>query len=212
MGWTTRCARASIAAWRSTSRRSASTPTGPRRAPTSARCTRSAARGRRRKLSSALPSPCSAGYTPAYVNFADLYRVEQRDTDGERVLRAGLAAAPDDAALHLALGLLLVRQKRLPEAIDALQRAATLRPDDPHYGYVLGVALHSSGQTERALVALSTAATRHPSDRELLFALTTINRDAGHRDTALEYARRLAAVTPDDPGAMQLVSELSGQH
>ncbi|MBI1818455.1 MAG: tetratricopeptide repeat protein [Deltaproteobacteria bacterium] len=148
-------------------------------------------------------------YTPAYVNLADLYRIEQRDPDGERLLRAGIAAAPDDAALQLALGLLLARQKRLPEAIDALQRAATLRPDDPHFGYVLGVALHSSGQTERALVALSTAAARHPTDRELLLALATINRDAGKRDAALEYARRLAAVAPDDPSAKHLVNQLS---
>jgi predicted CXXCH cytochrome family protein len=149
-------------------------------------------------------------YTPAYVNLADLYRVERRDADGEVVLRAGIAVAPEDAALQFALGLLLVRQKRLPEAVDALQRAAALRPDDAHYGYVLGVALHSSGQTEQALAALTAAAARHPSDPELLSALATINRDSGHRDAALDYARRLAAVAPDDPGALQLVSELSG--
>lgn len=151
------------------------------------------------------------GYTPAYVNLADFYRVTQRDADGERVLRAGLAAAPDDAPLHFALGLLLARQKRVPEAVDAFQRAAALRPDDPHYGYVLGVALHSSGQSDRALAALSAAVARHPSDRELLLALATINRDVGHRATALEYARRLAALTPDDPAVTQLVNALAGQ-
>ena len=56
---------------------------------------------------------------PAYVNLADLYRAAQREPDVRRVLEEGLAAVPDDAALHYALGLALVRAQRSGRRADA---------------------------------------------------------------------------------------------
>jgi tetratricopeptide (TPR) repeat protein len=48
------------------------------------------------------------GFVPAYANLADLYRQTGLDSEGEVVLRTGLAEV-DAAALHHALGLLQVR-------------------------------------------------------------------------------------------------------
>lgn len=70
-------------------------------------------------------------FAPAYVNLADLFRPQDRDTEGEQSLRSGIAAAPDDADLPHALGLLLVRQKRLGEALPYLQLALMLAPKSP---------------------------------------------------------------------------------
>jgi predicted CXXCH cytochrome family protein len=57
-------------------------------------------------------------FAPAAINLSDLYRQLRRDSDGERVLREALARTPRDGALHHALGLTLVRQKRSEAALD----------------------------------------------------------------------------------------------
>jgi predicted CXXCH cytochrome family protein len=68
-------------------------------------------------------------FTQAAVNLADLYRIQGRDGDGEKTLRQALALDPQNAAAHHALGLLLIRQQRLPEALTALAEAARLGGD-----------------------------------------------------------------------------------
>jgi thioredoxin-like negative regulator of GroEL len=68
--------------------------------------------------------------------------------------------------LH-SLGLLLVRQKRLPEALPLFEEAAALSPEVARYAYVYALALHSAGQTDRALSVLGAAEANHPGNREL---------------------------------------------
>lgn len=105
-----------------------------------------------------------AAFVPAYVNLADLYRELGREAEGEAVLRAGIAAEPADATLPHALGLLLVRDKRLPEALPLLAQATTLAPGRARYAYVYALALEGAGRREEALVVLRVAAERHPGD------------------------------------------------
>ena len=59
-------------------------------------------------------------FVPAYVNLADILRTVGREPEAERVLRDAIVAVPDAADAYNALGLSLVRQRRLPEALDAL--------------------------------------------------------------------------------------------
>jgi Flp pilus assembly protein TadD len=124
------------------------------------------------------------------------------------VLRQGLAAAPRDAHLHHALGLLLVRRQQLPEALGSFARAAELAPDQARNAYVYAVALHGAGQSARALEVLRGAHQRHPGDRDTLIALATITRDQGDRSAAVAWARKLVGLAPRDPGAHQLLAEL----
>src|SRR5262249_29975271 len=65
-------------------------------------------------------------FVPAAVNLADLYRATSRDEQGERVLRHALENDPRSAPARHALGLFLVRQKRMPEAQTELEAAARL--------------------------------------------------------------------------------------
>ena len=95
-------------------------------------------------------------FTQAAVNLADLYRLQGRDADGEKTLRQALALDPHNAAAHHALGLLLIRQKRLPEALTALAEAARLDGDNARYGYVYAVALNGAGQGPKAIQELET--------------------------------------------------------
>ena len=147
-------------------------------------------------------------FTQAAVNLADLYRLQGRDTDGEKTLRQALALEPQNAAAHHALGLLLIRQKRLPEALAALAEAARLDPANPRYGYVYAVALNSADQGPKAIQELETLLQRHPNDRDSLLALVAFQRDAGHLDAARDYARRLAALEPDNPQVQALLQQL----
>jgi Flp pilus assembly protein TadD len=153
----------------------------------------------------------NAAAAPVYVNLADLYRRQGRDPEGEQVLWRGLAAVPDDADIQHALGLLLVRQKRMAEALDALGEAARLRPEEARYAYVFGVALHSAGEAGRAVEVLRKANLRHPGNRDLLLALAIISREMGSREVALEYARTLVELGPRDAEARQLLEQLQGR-
>ena len=147
-------------------------------------------------------------FVPAYVNLAELYRVRERDDEGERVLLEGLAQVPDSGALKHVLGLLLVRQGRGDEALEALGEAVRLSPEHPRFAYVYGVALESAGKKQRALEVLAEAQRAHPGDVDLLAALATLHRDAGERDAALRYARQLLELRPEDPATQSMVREL----
>jgi Flp pilus assembly protein TadD len=148
-------------------------------------------------------------FLPAYANLADLLRVEGRDEEGEKVLRAGLEVDSSNAALHYALGLLLVRQQRRAEAEVELARAAALAPDDPGIAYVYAIALHSSGQTDRALAVLRRAHARSPADVRVLMTLVTVNRDRGALGAARRWARTLLRAAPGNAAALRLAAELA---
>jgi Tfp pilus assembly protein PilF len=153
----------------------------------------------------------SPQYAPAAVNLADLYGHLGKEGEGESVLRATLALAPDDAGLHHALGLLLARLKRPDEALEELRRAAELQPDQPRYTYVYAVGLHSAARGAEAIATLKANVARHPGDRDTLLALVSFSRDAEDFSTALEYAERLARIEPTNRELTTLVETLRRQ-
>ena len=173
----------------------------------------------------------SGQYAPAAINLADLYRqlkcfrpigVEvlrgeeatfggdrgRRDGDAERVLRTAVVASAGDAGLHHALGLTLIRQGRRGAALDELRKAAELAPDQVRYVYVYAVALHSAGRADDAISVLKETLARHPDDPDTLRALIAFNRDAGDAAAALNYAERLARITPNDRDLAGLLKTL----
>ena len=104
-----------------------------------------------------------------------------------------------------------MRQRRLPEAVEALAQAVKLGPDNAHYRYVYAVALHSTGKPDDAIQVLEEAHARQPNDRELLYALVTFNRDRGDLAAARRYAQQLLTLAPQDPAVRQLVKQLQTQ-
>jgi len=126
-------------------------------------------------------------FVPPYVNLSDLYRQQGRDAAGERVLRQ----APDSADVHHALGLLLVRQKRIDEALGELMQAAAQDPESPRYAYVYAIALDSVGQRSAALAVLERAQQRFTGNRDILTALVQFSAQAGDREAATRWAHKL---------------------
>jgi predicted CXXCH cytochrome family protein len=151
-----------------------------------------------------------AQFAGAYVNLADAYRIVGNDAKGEQVLHHGLARLPHAADLHHALGLLLVRKGDKTTAVSELGQAASRAPDNARYAYVYAVSLYSTGQAGKALAVLRDADDRHPNTPDILGTLVSIYREAGNTPAALNYARKLAAALPDDPGVQRLLIELGG--
>ena len=130
-------------------------------------------------------------FIPPYINLADLYREEGRDADGEPVLRQVLALHPDSGDVHHALGLLLVRQKRMDEALHEIAKAAQQSPENARYAYVYGVALDSVGEHAKARTVLEQAHHRFTADRDILAALAQMSVQAGDVDAAGRWAQQL---------------------
>jgi Tfp pilus assembly protein PilF len=145
------------------------------------------------------------------VNLADVLRRTGRDAEGEKILREALARTIEPADVHLALGLLLVRLRRIDEAVAELTKAVESRPDDAHAAYVLAVALEDTGRPDRAAQVLRAAQARRPADRELLAALAESARRSGDLDAEIDWTRKLAAESMGDPGAAQAVEALERQ-
>jgi predicted CXXCH cytochrome family protein len=108
---------------------------------------------------------------PVLLNFADFYRSLGDDGSAEPLLLRASALYPEASGAHLALGLLRARQKRTPEAMQELARAAQRAPDDSHTLYVYAVGLYSTGQKEQALSILDKARVRFPANGEISSAL-----------------------------------------
>ena len=153
----------------------------------------------------------SRQYTPAAINLADLYRQLGRESEGEQVLRQAMAAGQQDAGLHHALGLTLVRLKRLDEAVGELRLAAELAPEQARYAYVHAVALNSAGRGREAIPVLQDSLARHPDDRDTLLALISFSRDGGDIPAAIAYAQQLARIAPADPSIARLLQDLERQ-
>jgi Tfp pilus assembly protein PilF len=137
-------------------------------------------------------------FVPAYVNLADLYQRYKREDDAETALNAGMQHDADNADLTHASGLLRVRQGRAADALPLLAKAAQLDPGNPRYAYVYGIALHDTGQGKKGVAVLEQALVRFPSNPELLSTLATYARDAGDMRRADAYAKRLAAIAPQE--------------
>jgi Flp pilus assembly protein TadD len=138
-------------------------------------------------------------FAEAAVNLSDLYRIRGLEAEGERVLREALAANSQSAAVRHALGLGLIRQRRVPEAVIELGAAARLAPENARFSYVYGVALYDTGRRAEALQVLGAALRRHPFDRDLLVAVGSYEAQAGRVEDARSRARLLRELEPDDP-------------
>lgn len=121
----------------------------------------------------------SPGFVPALLNLADLYRQAGMDNQAATLLTQALEVAPDGAAAQHSMGLLLVRQKRLGDALPYLQEAARLSPADARFSYVYGVALWEIGQKEKAVEILEAAWQRLPGNPELYSALQSYYQALG---------------------------------
>ncbi|HUO53651.1 MAG TPA: tetratricopeptide repeat protein, partial [Rhodoblastus sp.] len=137
-------------------------------------------------------------FAPAAVQLAEIARGRGDEKTAEAELAKALADNPGSGALAHALGLSLIRQKRLDEALAKLELATRLSPDDAHYAYVYAIALHDTGAPAKAVEILRGALARRPNDREILSALVSYEAQAGDYVAALGHVQTLEKLEPDD--------------
>ena len=121
----------------------------------------------------------SPQYLPALLNLADLYRMLQRDSDGEGVLKRAIKLAPQSAATHHALGLLHVRLKNLSQAVNSLEQASLLEPANVRYVYVYAIALQNTGQLALAIGVLEHHLKNQVRNEQLVSLLASYYQQAG---------------------------------
>ena len=144
----------------------------------------------------------------AYLNKADLHRLQDRDQDGKKLLNKAAEIAPQEGAIWYALGLLETRQGATERALESFARSADLETEGIRYRYVYGIALQDAGKTQQALDVLRPLLREAPENPDLLLALATYAKSAGLVEEARRYGRRLSALLPDDPGVRQFTNSL----
>ena len=139
-----------------------------------------------------------SAFVPAWVNLADYLRTTG-DEGAAAALRNGLRYSPDNASLHYALGLTLIRQRQLPGALDQFKAAARLAPNNAHLGYVYGIALHDTGNPKAGVAQLLSVLKNHPDNVEVLQALAGYAREAGDAQAMQRYMTRLQEINSAGP-------------
>ena len=142
------------------------------------------------------------------ANLADLLWQLGEEGRAQNILREGLLLDAENAALHHALGLSLVRGGESGAALVELRQAAGFSPDNARYAYVLGVALNSLGEQPEALRVLRDARERFNGDIDIAMVLASILRDGGDIDGALAIAYDLTQRYPEDQNVMALLRSL----
>jgi tetratricopeptide (TPR) repeat protein len=118
----------------------------------------------------------SSEYLPAILNLADLYRMLERENEGEILLQRAIESYPDSADTAHALGLLYIRAQRMDLARDHLETAFNLAPDNARYVLVYVLALERLGEIPEAVRVLREAVIRFPSDNQLYELLRDYSR------------------------------------
>ena len=150
-------------------------------------------------------------FIPAFVNLADLYRMEGRDADGETLLRSALEISPESGDVYHALGLLLVRQNKIPAAMNALEESVKLQapttPDTALYMPWRSIVLGKNPSVYEC--AGGRAHERRPAGPGGLIRACKFQPRERRHPVCRRYAEMLKEdVSPHDPDADHLLDEL----
>jgi len=149
-------------------------------------------------------------FVPAYVNLADLERMQGNDAEAIARLRRAVELAPDGALVRYALGLALHRAGESDEGLSELARAAQDAPDQPRLVLGWALALDAAGRRAEAISALAEAVDRGAASADLHYALVTLLRDQGEVEQAQGRAEAWLRSRPGDPRAEALLREVQG--
>ena len=131
---------------------------------------------------------------------AAIYHRHGREDEAEKQLRAWIAAAPDSADGRLALGALLERTGRFPNAESELRQAMKLDPTSPEAFNYLGYSLADRGERlEEALDLIRKALAIDPWNGAYLDSLGWTFYKMDRLDEARDPLDRAAREFPRDP-------------
>ena len=149
-----------------------------------------------------------AAFFPAVIALAEIARASGDEPGAEATLRKALAKNPETGAIHHALALSLIRQRRAEGALSEFAESAKLAPENARFAYVYGVALHDLGRREQALKTLRDALARFPNDGDILYALASYEIEAKDEASAVAHLEALMRLEPENEEAQALLRSL----
>lgn len=127
----------------------------------------------------------------AYLNFADLLRQQNKETEAMHQLQLALVKAPQSAEVHHALGLAHIRIKQYPPAIVSLAKAHQLAADNARFAFVYAVALNSTGQQQQALEVLENWQQNRSININIVNFLVQLYRQSGDMSKVQYWRNKL---------------------
>ena len=119
-------------------------------------------------------------------------------TEAGAVLRATIAARPDDFYAHLQLGNTLRFQNRMEEAVAMYRTAARLKPANVDPLDCIGWILLGKGQNDEAAAIYRDSLRLAPDNTVALEGLGSALQALGRIDEAIELYRQALRIAPDD--------------
>jgi tetratricopeptide (TPR) repeat protein len=147
-------------------------------------------------------------FVPVRVNLANLYNRTGRNRLAEEQLRAAIGYQPEAGELYYSLGLLLVETQRYTEAAGMLREASERLPRRARVHYNYGLLLQQLSRRDEAQLALQQAYELQPQDPDVVYALVVFYTQGEDWSSALDYARRLQSLAPDNTDTARLLQQL----
>jgi tetratricopeptide (TPR) repeat protein len=151
----------------------------------------------------------------ANANVAGFLHNMGRWTEAEHGYKAAIRLDPTNHWAHSNLAGMLLRQDRFVEAEKHLRKAIQLAPHTPHFYLLLRSALHGQGKRadgDAACLDLLQYADRLTSwgrkdlKRKVVRGLADSTSDSSNRTLALEFAKKLVELSPDDAALRDILS------
>jgi tetratricopeptide (TPR) repeat protein len=117
--------------------------------------------------------------------------------DSKTLWTHALACTARNGVAHHALGAVLLKQRRIDEAIPHFQQAMEIAPGDAGSHFNMGIILQSRGQIEEALRQFRMAVELKPKVAEFRAALGDFLINRGQLDEAIVHLRKAVEIQPD---------------
>jgi tetratricopeptide (TPR) repeat protein len=160
-------------------------------------------------LASALASaPLAFSEQSASDPMQNLFRQGAHDMNAgnaaaaEGDFRQAIALDPSFAPAHLDLGLALLKQGKLLDAIASIRKSVELDPTSPGAHLFLGIAEYQSHHEEDAINDLHLALKEDPKNIQTLTWLGIVELNTGHPEKAVEPLDRAAELAPKDENVL----------
>ncbi|MEX0994316.1 MAG: tetratricopeptide repeat protein, partial [Balneolaceae bacterium] len=150
-------------------------------------------------------------FNPARMNLAYLYNSRGENDRAEELLREVTEQEPEFGQAYYSRGLLLAEEDRLQEAVTRFEEAAERMPDHSRVFYNLAIARQTLGRQQEAETAYHEALELEPQNGDYRYGIVTLYMQQELYELALQHARVLDSLHPDNPQIQQLIQNIERQ-
>lgn len=150
-------------------------------------------------------------FNPARVNLAYLHNSLGENDRAEELLVTVIEQEPEFGDAYYSLGLLLAEESRLEEAVEYFEQASELMSGQGRVFYNLAIARQTLERPQEAEAAYLRAIELEPQNGDFRYGLITLYMQQENYEKALEQARILEELNPNNPQIQQLLGMIEEQ-